>query len=278
VRLGISTGALIDKADFASLLDFEPEVIEFYNYPSRDLEKIAAFCGCHSIEIGLHVPTPYDGSVPLTRFAPTGGSEIETAQAIGLTKGTIRTAAALGSIHVVVHFPSPYKDTAGPVTQDDISRFFDPVVDEAVRSNVLLLVENLSTHPTFNGPNDYGSLLERYSALGMCLDFGHACQLALELPIASFCAALGPRIRSCHVYNQRLPDTSHVPVHSEQRQQDGWIDIPRALRELSVRAAPTLILEPSPLANDARRHAVEGAGWLRTLLKVQPEARRLVRL
>lgn len=263
---GTSTSALKEKSRFDLLLGFEPQVIEFYNYPSRDLVRIADFCREHGTVLALHTPTPYDEPEPLRRFAPTGPDPVEFRRALELTLGTIRAAAKLDALHVVVHFPTPYADAGPVIEQDAIDAFMAPVAEEARALDVRLLVENLSSHPSFHRPEDYEALLERYDNIEFCLDLGHAAQLEQEDPIAEFASRLGTRIRSAHVYNRR-PGTGHVPVGPDQSTDDGWIDIVDAVSRLSRHCdIASWILEPDSLQGDDLAGAQDGGRWLRGVL------------
>ena len=72
---------------------------------------------------------------------------------------------------------------------------------------------------------------------------------------------LGPKIRSCHVYNRkRAIRHGHVPVHPGQMPAEGWIDIRRAITALKVTGAvKTWILEPDPVAQSDWALVKEGA-------------------
>lgn len=267
-HFGTSTSVLSDKSNFDVLLAFEPEVIEFYNYPSSELPRIEHFCGRHEIKIALHTPTPYDRLEPLRRFAPTGPDLGEARLALEMALATVRSAAHLGALHVVVHFPTPYVDFEEIIEDRVIDAFLDPLVNEAHKLNVRVLVENLSSHPTFHRPEHYATVLDRYEGLEFCLDFGHAHQLGEIASISDFVTQLGSRIRSCHVYNRRgSSGRGHIPVHPEQRPCDGWIDIQAAVTDLLRRGSvATWILEPDPQPAGELTRAEAGAEWFRSLL------------
>jgi len=258
----------VDKSDFDTLLAFEPEVIEFYNYPSGELPRIEQFCKQHEIKIALHTPTPYDRSQPLRRFAPTGPDPDEARVALEMALATVRSAADLGAVHVVVHFPTPYVDFQEIIEDRVIDAFLDPLANEAHKLNVRVLIENLSTHPTFHLPEHYAAILERYEGLEFCLDFGHAHQLGEIASISDFVTQLGSRIRSCHVYNRNNNSgRSHMPVHTDQQAADGWIDMQAAITDLlNGGGVATWIMEPDPQRAEDLQRAQAGAKWFRSLL------------
>lgn len=267
--LGTSTSVLTDKTDFDALLRFEPEVVEFYNYPSHELSRIERFCNQHGIRIALHTPVPYDRAAPLRRFAPTGPDPGEAQSALEMALETVRCAERLNAQHVVVHFPSPYVDFPEVIEDRVIERFLDPVMNESRRLGVRVLVENISSHPTFHDPEHYEKLLNRYDGLGFCLDFGHAHQLGGRASTSDFITRVGSRIWSCHVYNQRSQGgRKHVPVDPEQQPSEGWIDLRAVVAQLLRRSkVATWILEPDPLSADEIPRAEAGARWFRHLLQ-----------
>ncbi|MEM7482676.1 MAG: sugar phosphate isomerase/epimerase family protein [Acidobacteriota bacterium] len=267
-RVGVSTGVLTDKRDLDTLLAFRPEVVEFYNYPTSALPWIARICSDHGIQPALHTPVPYDQPEPLRRFAPTGPDPEEVRQARDLALATLRCAAELSALHVVVHYPSPYPEAHGEIDRAAEADFLAPLAEEADRSGVPLLIENLSAHPTCRLPEHYEELLERYPELGFCLDFGHAHDTDSVAGVPRFAQALGRRIRSCHVYNTKNDGaTPHEPFSRHHRAADGWLN-PRAAVAAVLEHAdpPVLILEPRPLAADEIAAAVAGADWLRELV------------
>ena len=259
---------LLDKSDFDSLLAFEPDVIEFYNYPSSELPRIENFCQQHQIKISLHTPTPYDRAEPLRRFAPTGPDLEEARLARELALATVRAAARVGALHTVVHFPTPYVDFDEIIEDRVIDAFLDPLANEAQKLNVRVLLENLSSHPTFHLPEHYAALLDRYEGLEFCLDFGHADQLGELASISDFVTQLGPKIRSCHVYNRNSnTGRGHIPVHPDQEPRDGWMDIRAVVNDLLRRGkVATWIMEPDPQRPENLPHAQAGAEWFRTLV------------
>lgn len=267
-HFGTSTSVLLDKSNFDSLLAFEPEVIEFYNYPSSELPRIENFCNQHKIKIALHTPTPYDRPEPLRRFAPTGPNPDEARIALEMALTTVRSAAHLGALHVVVHFPTPYVDFEEIIEKRVIDAFLDPLVNEAHKLNVRVLMENLSSHPTFHLPVHYAALLDRYEGLEFCLDFGHAQQLGEIASISDFVTQLGSRIRSCHVYNRNCNSgRSHIPVHPDQQPDEGWIDLQSTVTDLLHRGeVATWIMEPDPQRAEDLPRAHEGAKWFRNLV------------
>ena len=265
--LGISSGALVDRFDFDGLLPFEPDVVEFYNYPSSALREIEAFCARHRILPALHTPVPHDGAEPLRRFSPTDPDEETAAMALRMALDTVRTAAALQALHVVIHFPSPYPPFEEEIPESRIRAFLEPVSEVAGLLDVRVLLENMSPNPALCSPAHYRALLDRYPGYGICLDLGHAHLLSVRHSVADYVRALSPEIQSVHVYNTtaaRYARHGHEPVHPDQRPGDGWLDVEAAVALLLGQpGVETFILEPKALAGDERSRALVGMSRLR---------------
>jgi sugar phosphate isomerase/epimerase len=265
-RLGVSTSILRDRTDLDQLLAYEPEVVEFYNYPSSMLSTVERFCARHGIQPALHTPFPYDEPVPLTRFAPTGPDPAEAAAALHLTELTVRCAADLGALHVVVHFPSPYP----PYPKDGFTQwcadYLDAVESLAREHGVRVLVENLSPHPLLHTPAHYRDALEARPDLGFCLDLGHAHLLSPHMGPLRFAEVLGRRVRSMHVYNtsaDRYPRHGHEAASPEQDPSRGFLGLAEQLPRLLGHTLPAaLILEHGPTADVPAATLT----WLRDLI------------
>ncbi|MGW4562925.1 sugar phosphate isomerase/epimerase family protein [Streptomyces sp. NPDC004561] len=250
--LGVSTGVLADRTDLTGLLAYEPDVVEFYNYPRSMLGAIGRFCDRHGIRPALHTPVPYDEPRPLRRFAPTGPDPDEAAAALRMTGATVRCAADLGALHVVVHFPSPYPPYPAAGFDSWCRDFLDAVCGLAREHGVLVLVENLSAHPLLHTAADYRDALAGRPELGLCLDLGHAHLLGPQQGPLAYARALGAAVRSMHLYNTtvaRYPLHGHEPAHAGQSAAEGYLPIAEVLPTLlALTGAPAVVLEHRPLA------------------------------
>ncbi|MEV6394686.1 TIM barrel protein [Streptomyces sp. NPDC051907] len=268
--LGVSTAALANRDDFEELLAYRPDVIEFYGYPSAALPRIARFCAAHGIRPALHTPVPYDLDVPLRRFAPTGPDPKEAAAALRLTEATVRCAADLDALHVVVHFPSPYPPYPEPGFEEAGQEFLAATAALARRYRVPVLIENLSAHPLLRTPEQYRRALDAHPDLGLCLDLGHAHLLGADAraPLG-FASAFGTRVRSMHVYDttaERYPRYGHEPAADRQK-SDGFLGLAELLPDLLRRTRPAaLVMEHGPIAPGAQT-APGTADWLRELIR-----------
>ena len=255
---GISTSHLLDKNDFYLLLSYEPDVIEFYNYP--DIRPIELFCSKHNIQPALHVPTPFTGK-KFTRFFPTApGTKEEIESAIQMTKDTIRCASEINALHVVVHFPTPCPPYS-PITTNETNYFFKTICEYANKLNVDILVENLTPHPHFHTQRAYRKLADEYN-INLCLDVGHAHLLEPEISVKDFILEWKDKAKSVHLYNltkDRYPSYGHEIISSRQNQTEGWMDIKNILYDIIKYNSPrSIILEYGAMKpNEIERAAEE---------------------
>ncbi|MEU6735878.1 sugar phosphate isomerase/epimerase family protein [Streptomyces physcomitrii] len=266
--LGVSTSALADPDALDRLRHFEPDVVEFYNYPSGALPAITDFCRRTGVRPALHTPVPYDGPQPLRRFAPTGPEPGDAEEALRLVTETVRCAARIGAVHVVVHFPSPYPPFRPEGFAAARDGFLDSLAGLARTYGVPVLIENLSPNPLLRTPEQYRAALDGRPELGFCLDLGHAHLLGPPHGPVRFARHLGRSIRSMHVYNttaERYPVHGHEPALPDQRPGDGYLDLPAVLPELLAQASPAvLVLEHGPRWDEET--AARTGAWLRELL------------
>ncbi|WP_107467711.1 sugar phosphate isomerase/epimerase family protein [Streptomyces sp. MA5143a] len=267
----MSTSVLADRGQLDALLPYDPEVVEFYNYPSTMVPELTRFCARHSIRPALHTPVPYDLAEPLRRFAPTGPDPEEAARALRLALRTIRLAADLNAIHVVVHFPSPYPPYPTEGFAERCAEFLSELSEAARSHHVSVLVENMTGHPLLHSPEQYARVLED-TGLGLCLDLGHAHLLDDGGGPLAFGQVLGPTVRSMHVYNttaDRCGEHGHEAAAPGQTSRDGYMDLGTLLpRLLALTRPPVVIMEHNPLP--AGSHGPNGprrtADWLRQLI------------
>lgn len=266
--LGVSTAALADRQDFEALLAYRPDVVEFYGYPAATLPRIARFCADHGIRPALHTPVSHDLATPPRRFAPTGPDPREAAAALRLTEATVRCAADLGALHVVVHFPSPYPPYPQAGFEEAGQEFLAATAGLAREHRVPVLIENLSAHPLLRTPEQYHRALAAQPDLGLCLDLGHAHLLGADSGAPhGFASAFGTRIRSMHVYEttaERYPRYGHEPAAPERARAEGYLGLAELLPELLRLTRPSaLVMEHGPVAPGAE---LTVADWLRELI------------
>lgn len=209
MMLGVSTSVLQVKSDLEALLDYQPDLVEFYTYPVEALPRIRKFCADHDIRLALHTPTPHPQLMP--RYCPTGPDPQEAAAAIAALESTVRCAADLGAQHVVAHFPTPYP----PFPVEGFEDFATAFLAEATRLiqlfQVPVLIENMTDNPHCASAEQYLRFLEEWPNLGLCLDIGHANQLGGPEAVRSFADVLGPRIKSVHLYDNDRSGSGHRP-------------------------------------------------------------------
>ncbi|MGC5014970.1 sugar phosphate isomerase/epimerase family protein [Streptosporangium sp. DT93] len=268
--LGVSTSVLPRREDLEDLLVYEPDVVEFYNYPSELLPGVERFCARHGIRPALHTPTPYDEPEPLRRFAPTGPDPEGVSAAMRLTERTVRYAARVGALHVVVHFPSPYPPFTTAGFAGRCERFLRWLSDLARDQGVPVLLENLSANPLLRDPDQYGRLMRAHPGLGFCLDLGHAHLMGARGDPLAYARALAGSVRSMHVYNttaDRYAEHGHELARPEQSARDGYLDLSHVIPALLGHTSPRVLILEHTHAGVGAGDAARSAGWLRDLLK-----------
>lgn len=267
--LGVSTSALPTRDDLDALLVYEPDVVEFYNYPTRQLPLVERFCDRHGIRPALHAPVPYDGPQPLRRFAPTGPDPDEAAAALDITRQTVQYARRINALHVVVHFPSPYPPYPEEGFAKRCKEFLGALTDLMDEYRVPILVENLSAHPLLRTPEQYRSVLSGYPDLGFCLDVGHAHLMGEEGHPLAYAEALSSAVRSLHVYNttpERYLGQGHELAAPDQSAADGYLDLPLLLPEILRCTEPAAVVMEHRHRGTNPQAAAHSASWLRHLI------------
>ncbi|WP_246477979.1 sugar phosphate isomerase/epimerase family protein [Saccharothrix ecbatanensis] len=207
--LGVSTSVLVDKANFDGLLEYGPQIVEFYTYPPAAIPVISEFCADNGIVPALHTPTPHPTGI--TRYCPTGPDPDEAEAAAVAMEATVRCAAELAAQHVVVHFPTPYP----PHPADAFDRFAGPFLDFAAvlarEHGVTVLLENLTPNTHCSSAEQYAKVLDGWPDLGLCLDVGHAFLRAGPDEVLAFADLVGDRIKSVHLYDTDPDVPGHHP-------------------------------------------------------------------
>ena len=267
--VGVSTAVMSKSSQIEDLLWYEPDLIEIYNFSSGQVAELCKMTSRHDIFVALHTPTPFDDPNPLRRYCPTGPNSEEAVVARRLVTQTVAHAEAIGALHVVVHYPSPYP----PFVQGALDYFGPPFLEHlenlVARHGVPILIENLSAHPWLRRPEHYAAVMERHPELGFCLDLGHAHLMPPPTGPESYAEALGRRVRSMHVYNttpDRYPRYGHEMAGDHQLSADGYMDLGTVLHQLLRACSPrTLVLEHGgPVTPYAAKVCGE---WMRRIIE-----------
>lgn len=258
-KIGISTGSLKNKYDWEDLLLYSPDFIEFYNFPQTDIVKIENFCNVNNVEVSIHTPLPYDDSGHLRRFCPSGPDTQSQQDAIRLTKNTILCASFLKALHVVVHFPSPYPKPEHVVTKEIIKAFWDPVLDFAAKCGTSIVVENMTTHKSFNAAQHYFEMFKDYPDLKLCFDIGHAWMKDGNYAVDQFIELLHPQISACHIYGlQRTKENQFIrqPVHHLfLSEESGYMPLDKTISHLiSLGVTANYVIESPALSRAEHLH------------------------
>lgn len=267
--LGVSTSALADKSALEELLWYEPDLVEFYNYPSPSLAVIAAFSAKYDVRVALHAPTPYDASQPLRRFSLTGTDPMEVQQAFDLVESTARAAQQLDAIHVVIHFPAPYPPFESVDFEKRCSVALRHIAECGERFGVKMLIENLSANPLLCTPTHYAVALDAEPTIEMCLDIGHAHLFEPFNGPRHFADVMRERIASVHVYNTSADNCSALGHEMPSRThtiEDGYVALENILGDVLQQCRPhALVLEHAARFHDAEQ-AERVGHWMRNII------------
>jgi sugar phosphate isomerase/epimerase len=262
VKVGASTSVLADKRALDGLLAYEPELVEFYTYPSEALPAIAEFCRRNKITPALHVPTPH--AARMAQFCPTGPDALEAAAAVRALRTTVACAADLGAQHVVVHFPSPYPPFSRAAMEEFGPPFLAEAADLSRRHAVPVLIENLTPNPYCATPAQYADALAPWPELGLCLDVGHAFLLNGTQSVAAFADTLGVRVRSMHLYDPSPEPPLHRLYPAPGTRRAPRLPHAEVERALRVCRPATVVLEHDPTQSQAGQATI--FEWLQRTL------------
>lgn len=172
-----------------------------------------------------------------------------------LLADTLDAARAFGAEYAVCHLTYGRTDTGDARTATRLAR--DACARFAALSRaagVPLDVEFAGYTDSFHAPASFLDAIAPHAELGICVDIGHTFLSARRRgrDYLGDIAALAPRARSMHLWNTTGPECHarrhHVALHPSQRPEDGWIDVPAAVR---------LVLDRNPAARIVFEYPVE---------------------
>lgn len=242
ILVGVSSSVLGPDDGLERLLEFRPDVVEWYGLPSSQLGAIERLTEQHAVKSAVHAPLPFDGPRP-PRFAPTSADPDLAGRALALVEKTVACARALDAMHVVLHFPDPDPPYVRDRFEARTTAFLDKVAELSVRHCMPVLLENMTPNPLLRSPDHYRAVLDRYHELGLCLDLGHAH--LTPYPVRDYVEALADRIESVHVYNttpSRYARHGHEPITDNQDAVEGWLDWRAELLGLLDLASPRALV------------------------------------
>lgn len=119
-------------------------------------------------------------------------------------------------------------------------------------------------------PNFLLSILDSLK-FGLCLDIGHFQGALHNFPdhsLSSLMKDFFPFVKTVHVYNtQGFVGHKHCLPHPSQNPTDGWIDLPKTIRELRRYSPNCLyVLEYSIKYAKDLKMVKEGVDWIKQLL------------
>ena len=272
-------GRFFDRLDEFGLDRAEFIIIAPGHRPGLD-----AFLDSHDISFSVHCPLVVPDYYPEN---PLLASVLDFDQdrrrlGVNLMLDTMREAACLGAEYMVVHLQRP-EHFGGSNPSDstvqsavDIASSSCEVLHKASQElKIPVLLENLMDNTIFNRPETYVELLERFPGMGFCLDVGHldVDARAFGFTFDEFVETLSPYIRAVHLQNSRTRQSDFngrhwkIPVHPDQKETGGWLDIEKVLRGILFRNRGCVINFEARLDEDHDHdYMAAGVRWIQELL------------
>lgn len=253
---------------------------EFYNLPQESLPSLKKRKEEHKLAASVHAPlaeVSWYPKPPTLSFL-CDLDEDKRNLSFRLVEETLRQVAEFEAEYVVVHFPVP-STTKNGASADD--RHEEIAWDSAARLAKLSEESGIPIHIEGFGPTpvlDAGFLMEvhrSFPSLYLCFDTGHMHIAGLRdgFDLYEFADQVAPAIGSLHLWNNRGMDDylnyGHVPIHPEQRPEDGWVDLERILNVVMAKNDSCKVILESSMRypkllewHDFR----DGVRWIRDIL------------
>ncbi|MBI4302586.1 MAG: TIM barrel protein [Chloroflexi bacterium] len=255
---------------------------EFYNFPTDELGPLQREILSLGLQVSIHAPLvrlEWYPDPPTWSFLCDEDKE-KRELTLKMIHDTLERAKDFETEHIVVHYPSPPTVSAPWFTYDKQRSIAldsaDRLAELSVRYEVPLHVEGFGPSPFLNG-EFLTHILKEYPVLRYCFDVAHLHIAAQRDGFDYFelAEALAPCIGSIHLWNTRGWDDyksyRHIPLHPNQKPEEGWVDIARVLPILR-RTNPnaTAILEYAPRFPPewSDYDYLEGVQWIKELLKI----------
>ena len=251
---------------------------EFYNLPLDELHRLKNLIEHYKLDWSIHTPLiqlDWYPQPPTWSFLCDEDKDKQDLT-IKMITLTAQHAEELGAEYIVVHFPSPGSDTDCDDKHVDIARrSCDRLADISVKRKISIHVEGVGASSLINA-EFLTTVLKEFSPLRYCFDTAHTNLAALEheFDLYELYRELLPYLGSMHLWNTRGRDDylayRHVPVHPSQSTEDGWVDIPRLLKELNNSRSTLPIIyesEPSYPEELGGYDYKEGVNWIKELLE-----------
>ncbi len=224
---------------------------------------------------------PFSIHAPLTR--PPGSDHPAVAvfflsedpklreQSLDLVGRTVAEAGEWGAEYIVTHF-NWSEDT------DDEAAAVRLAHESARKFSVMSLevpihIECGGYRGAFHRPEQFVELVSDHPDLRLCVDIGHLWLIARERGRDFYrdIETLAPVAGSAHLWNARDKATyrrfHHVPLHPSQRPEDGWIDVPLALRTLLGASPGCRLIFEYREDGVPRAQLEEGFAWVEELAR-----------
>lgn len=254
---------------------------EFYNLPADDLPELKRLIEHHNLGWSIHTPLVqldwYPQPPTWSFLCDVDGDNRElTKKMITLT---VAQAEEFGAEYIVVHLPSPTSDAPGE-SEEKLEtaawRSCEWLAELSFKRGIPIHIEGVGATHLIN-VEFLRAVLKEYSPLRYCFDTAHSHLAAIDngFDLYGFEAELLPYLGSIHLWNIRDRDDylafRHIPVHSSQRPEDGWVDIARVLQVLETkRDSLPIIFESMPLYPEALGNYDyrEGVKWVKELMEI----------
>jgi sugar phosphate isomerase/epimerase len=171
-----------------------------------------------------------------------------------LLADTLAAARTWDAEYAVCHLTYGRTDTRDPTTAARLARAACARFAALSRAaGVPLDIEFAGYTDSFHAPASFMDAISPHPELGLCVDIGHTFLSAQRRgrDYRNDIAALAPRARSMHLWNTTGPECHarhhHVALHPSQRPEDGWIDVPVAVRLVLDRNPATRIVFEYPV-------------------------------
>ncbi len=168
---------------------------------------------------------------------------VKREESFTLAETTLAHARTLGARYVVFHLNWLEDSPCERVAQRLAGEAGDRLSRLATEYGIPVHLECGGYSGAFHRADQFAALVQEFPGLGLCVDTGHLWLIARqrERDFYREVETLAPHTRSVHLWSARDRSTylrhHHLPVHSDLKPADGWVDIPRAL-EIVLRVRP----------------------------------------
>lgn len=275
---------LAHSAGIKRLLDYNLKRAELIIFNASEREELKEFLDNAPVTVSGHcpifIPEDYPENPLLASLLDFDDGRRD--MGLRLMAESARDAAELGAEYLVVHTQRPEHfgganpDTAtreqarGIVTDscNTLMRYYSDF-------GVPFYLENQMDNSLFCTADDYISVLRKFPDFGFCLDIGHLDVDARKFgfSFSGFIDDMLPYIRAVHLQNSNSAQSDFIgrhwkiPVHPDQKTEDGWRDIECILKKiLGYNRNCVINFEARPDELHDMNYMREGVMWIKKLM------------